>query len=115
MYCSGSAATPSAIRKSCGRRSKAAGSARASQQICGAAGRPRRFRSSSESDRGGDEMRGLEEIAERLRRATAQVFSGGRGSGSGVVWSEDGLVVTNAHVARESAVSVELSDGRRLP
>ena len=60
-------------------------------------------------------MRGLQQIAELLRRATAQVFSGGDGCGSGVVWSEDGLVVTNAHVAREPGVLVELSDGRRLP
>jgi serine protease Do len=60
-------------------------------------------------------MRGLEEIAERLRRVTAQIFAGDRGCGSGVVWSEDGVVVTNAHVARTAAVTVELSDGRRLP
>ncbi len=58
-------------------------------------------------------MRGLGEIAERLRRATAQVFSEGRGSGSAVVWSADGLLVTNAHVARTTRVEVELWDGRR--
>jgi len=60
-------------------------------------------------------MRGLGEVAERLRRSTAQIFAGDRGSGSGVVWSAGGLVVTNAHVARTPEVTVELWDGRRVP
>jgi hypothetical protein len=39
-------------------------------------------------------MRGFGEIAERLRRSTAQLFFGERrGAGSGVVWSADGLIV----------------------
>jgi serine protease Do len=60
-------------------------------------------------------MRGFGEIAERLRRSTVQVFSKGeRGGGSGVVWSGDGVVVTNAHVARSSQLEVALWDGRRL-
>jgi serine protease Do len=61
-------------------------------------------------------MRGFGEVAERLRRSTVQVHSpAGRGSGSGVIWSADGLVVTNAHVARGADLEVELWDGRRLP
>src|SRR5438270_11066313 len=59
-------------------------------------------------------MRGFGEIAERLRRSTAQVFAGDRAIGSGVVWSADGAILTNAHVARGSAVRVELWDGRRF-
>lgn len=60
-------------------------------------------------------MRGLGEIAERLRRSTVQVFIGEqRGAGSGVVWSVDGLILTNAHVARASGARVELWDGRRF-
>lgn len=60
-------------------------------------------------------MFGFGEIAERLRRSTAQVFVGEReGAGSGVVWTADGLILTNAHVARESAARVELWDGRRF-
>ena len=61
-------------------------------------------------------MRGFGEIAERLRRSTVQVFPHGRGKGggSGVVWSSDGLIVTNAHVARSGEAEVELWDGRRL-
>lgn len=62
-------------------------------------------------------MRGFGEIAERLRRSTVQVFPHGRGKGggSGVVWSSDGLIVTNAHVARSPEAEVELWDGRRFP
>ncbi|HTS27426.1 MAG TPA: trypsin-like peptidase domain-containing protein [Bryobacteraceae bacterium] len=60
-------------------------------------------------------MRGFGEIAERLRRSTVQVFSGrSRGGGSGVVWKSDGLIVTNAHVARVGQPQVELWDGRRF-
>jgi serine protease Do len=60
-------------------------------------------------------MRGFGEIAERLRRSTVQVFSDRRrGGGSGVVWKPDGLIVTNAHVARQLQAQVELWDGRRF-
>jgi serine protease Do len=55
------------------------------------------------------------EIAEQLRRSTVQVtVEGGRGSGSGVIWSANGLILTNAHVARGRQAQVELWDGRRF-
>ncbi len=57
---------------------------------------------------------GFGEIAEQLRRSTVLVHSGGRGAGSGVIWSSDGVVVTNAHVVRGSRVNVQLWDGREF-
>ena len=54
-------------------------------------------------------MQGFGEIAERLRRSTVRV-----GGGSGVVWSADGIILTNAHVARTPEIAVELWDGRRF-
>jgi len=56
---------------------------------------------------------GLAAIAERLIRSTVQVHAGKVGAGSGVIWQADGLIVTNAHVAREPA-RVALPDGRAM-
>lgn len=56
-------------------------------------------------------------LAARLARITVEVRGRGRDAsagapvGSGVVWHPDGLILTNAHVARGD-VSVVLSDGR---
>jgi serine protease Do len=56
------------------------------------------------------------EVVERLRRSTVQVRAARRnGSGSGVIWSHDGQIITNAHVlegAGSGGVEVELWDGR---
>jgi serine protease Do len=57
---------------------------------------------------------GFGEIAEQLRRSTVLVHAGTRGNGSGVIWSADGVIVTNAHVARGSRASVQLWDGREF-
>jgi len=59
-------------------------------------------------------IRGLGETAERVRRFTVLVQPGGRGSGSGVLWSSDGLIVTNDHVARAPRSKVTLWDGREF-
>ena len=48
--------------------------------------------------------------AQLVRRSTVQVRTG-RGAGSGVIWQSDGLIVTNAHVARGSHATVEMWDG----
>jgi serine protease Do len=52
------------------------------------------------------------ETADRLRRSTVQVEGPTGGSGSGVIWRADGLVVTNAHVARRANGRIQLADGR---
>jgi serine protease Do len=56
----------------------------------------------------------LEALAERLRRITVRVRTQRSGEGSGVIWSQHGLVVSNAHVARSNSMEIELWDGRVL-
>src|SRR2546428_3517959 len=58
---------------------------------------------------------GFGEVAERLRRSTVHVSSGGRGHGSGIIVKSDGTIVTNAHVARLGKSTVTLWDGRSFP
>lgn len=55
----------------------------------------------------------LSSIADRLRRSTVRIL-GGEGSGSGVIWRPDGVIVSNAHVARAQHLRVEFDDGRVL-
>jgi len=57
---------------------------------------------------------GFGELAEQLRRSTVMIYGRGRGGGSGVIWSRDGSIVTNAHVVRGAHAEVELWDGRNL-
>jgi S1-C subfamily serine protease len=58
-------------------------------------------------------------VADALRPAVVNlsVGRGGRqGSGSGILFTPDGFLLTNAHVVRDHArVRVRLSDGRELP
>jgi serine protease Do len=52
--------------------------------------------------------------ADSLRRSVVRVRERRDRGGAGVVWRPDGLIVTNAHVARGGPVDVELADGRVL-
>jgi serine protease Do len=56
------------------------------------------------------------EVAERLRRSTVEVrdASRGRTCGSGIVFSSDGTILTNAHVAGGRGARVILWDGREF-
>ena len=51
-------------------------------------------------------------VVERLRAITVQVRTGRIGAGTGVIWRQDGLIVSNAHVVRGYPLVVELGDGR---
>ena len=61
-------------------------------------------------------MLDFEQITGRLRRSTVQVSVGQSrpGNGSGVIWTADGVIITNAHVARAERARVELWDGREF-
>lgn len=54
-------------------------------------------------------------VAEKARRGLVQVRNGRRGAGAGTIWHPDGLILTNAHVARNRSLQVTLPDGRTLP
>jgi serine protease Do len=54
----------------------------------------------------------LTTVAETLRRSTVQVRGQRTGTGSGVIWSQDGVIVTNAHVVTGTQAEVECWDGR---
>jgi serine protease Do len=56
----------------------------------------------------------LAALAGHLRRVTVQVGGRGPGGGSGVIWQPDGVIITNAHVARGPRATVGLADGRML-
>lgn len=62
----------------------------------------------------------LAAIAESVRQYTVQVRESGQtrqsqsGGGSGVIWSADGVIVTNAHVIRGDQAEVRLADDRTL-
>ena len=59
-------------------------------------------------------LAGFGEVAEHLRRSTVVISANGHGAGSGVIWSENGLLITNAHVARSASARVTLWDGREF-
>jgi S1-C subfamily serine protease len=48
-------------------------------------------------------------ISQQLRSLTVEIVNY-RSGGSGVIWSRDGLIITNAHVVRSSQVNVRLED-----
>lgn len=53
-------------------------------------------------------------LARHVAASVVAVHSGRWGSGSGVLWDEPGLVVTNHHVVRGERAEVRFPDGTRL-
>src|SRR5919202_44502 len=55
-------------------------------------------------------------MIEHAHKSVVQVRSRGRGAGAGVIWDEDGFLLTNHHVVaggrRGAKVQVVLQDGR---
>src|SRR5947209_3666592 len=53
-------------------------------------------------------------VAAALRAASVEVRTQGHGTGSGIVWRADGLIITNNHVVGGDTVDVVVEDGRVL-
>ncbi len=53
-------------------------------------------------------------VAERVREGVVIVRGDGGGHGSGVVWREDGVILTNDHVVARDRAEVTLADGREF-
>ncbi|MBI4498834.1 MAG: trypsin-like peptidase domain-containing protein [Chloroflexi bacterium] len=54
-------------------------------------------------------------LAAQVQPSLVLVQTPGGGSGSGIIWSADGLIVTNHHVVPHGQAEVVLQEGRRLP
>lgn len=58
----------------------------------------------------------LADLATEVQESVVMVRSGRRGSGSGIIWRANGIVLTNAHVVGDrDQVSVLFQDDRELP
>ena len=59
----------------------------------------------------------MSEVVKRVRRSLVQISNGQGSVGSGTIWHEDGLILTNAHVvhSRQRNLNITLSDGRMFP
>jgi serine protease Do len=53
-------------------------------------------------------------VAERVRQGVVVVRGDGGGHGSGVVWQQDGVILTNDHVVARDRAEVSLADGREF-
>lgn len=57
----------------------------------------------------------IEAMLTRALHSLVQVVNSRRGAGAGIIWRQNGLIVTNNHVVGRGEVVVILFDGRRYP
>lgn len=53
-------------------------------------------------------------VSERVRKGVVVVRGEEGGHGSGIVWQEDGVILTNDHVVASDRAAVSLADGRQF-
>lgn len=54
------------------------------------------------------------EVTGRVRQSLVTVLGRRQGAGAGVIWSKDGMILTNAHVINHRDPQVRLADGRMV-
>lgn len=54
------------------------------------------------------------DLTQQVLRSVVRIHAGRRGSGAGIVWRSDGLIVTNAHVVRSAHIRAESLDGNAM-
>lgn len=90
----------------------AAGGCTADRQSVAAAPAPRTAGSSS--DQSGAAFERIPDVVSKVQTSVVTIITG-KGLGSGVVWSADGIIVTDEHVVSGSKrVEVAFADGRRV-
>ena len=57
----------------------------------------------------------LSSVITTVHQSLVKVSNGRRGAGAGVIYQEDGLILTNAHVVQKRKPQVTLIDGRSIP
>jgi len=55
------------------------------------------------------------DVVRRVQRSLVVLHNGRHGIGAGVIWSRDGLILTNHHVAASGRLRAALPDGQELP
>jgi serine protease Do len=54
-------------------------------------------------------------VVARVQPSLVQISSGRHGKGAGIIWEANGLIITNAHVARRQTLHVTLANRQTLP
>jgi len=57
----------------------------------------------------------MADVVQRVQRSLVVLHNGQQGVGGGIIWSRDGLVMTNHHVVAQGHIRVALTDGTELP
>lgn len=53
----------------------------------------------------------MADLVQRVNQSMVALRNGRRGAGAGIIWSQDGLILTNYHVVAHGGNRVELADG----